>query len=133
MKARCNQKSNKGYPNYGGRGIKVCKEWSDDFTSFMTWSMENGYNDELKLDRIDNDGGYEPLNCRWTTQKVQSNNTRFNRKITIDGVTKTLAQWVDESPIKKNTIFGRIYNYNWPIEKALKEPLTPSYPRRKWD
>ncbi len=73
---RCNNKNNKQYKDYGGRGIKVCTDWNNDFVSFYDWAMKNGYSNNLTIDRINNDGNYEPSNCRWTTQIVQSRNTR---------------------------------------------------------
>ncbi len=80
MKSRCNNKSDKGYKNYGGRGITVYKEWENDFMAFYNWSMNNGYKDGKSIDRIDNDKGYSPENCRYTTPLVQSCNKRnFNK------------------------------------------------------
>lgn len=73
---RCECKNISNYSDYGGRGIRVCQEWLDDFMNFYEWSMKNGYADNLTIDRINNDGSYEPSNCRWVTQRVQSNNKR---------------------------------------------------------
>lgn len=76
MKQRCNNKNHKSFKNYGGRDISVCSEWQDNFMSFYNWSVLNGYQEGLTLDRIDNNGNYEPDNCRWTTQSIQMCNTR---------------------------------------------------------
>ena len=76
MKARCYNKNYHKYPNYGARGIKICDEWKNDFMAFYNWAINNGYADNLSIDRINNDGNYEPSNCRWATAKQQANNTR---------------------------------------------------------
>lgn len=79
MVKRCTNPNIKAYGNYGARGISVCPQWLDDFNCFKDWALSNGYSDELTIDRIDNDGNYEPLNCRWDTMKEQQNNK--NRKL----------------------------------------------------
>ena len=76
MRMRCYYPSCEGYKWYGGRGITVCEEWNKDFGPFRDWALSHGYTDELTLDRIDNDGNYEPSNCRWVSMKEQCTNRR---------------------------------------------------------
>ena len=76
IKVRCYNKTNPRYNDWGGRGIIVCDEWRDNFKIFQDWAFNNGYSDNLSIDRIDNDGNYEPNNCRWATKEVQARNTR---------------------------------------------------------
>lgn len=94
MKQRCNNKNYHEFYLYGGRGIQICEEWKDPKV-FYDWAMNHGYEDGLTLDRIDCNGNYEPGNCRWATPKEQANNKRNNIRITLNGKTKTLAQWCE--------------------------------------
>lgn len=97
MKNRCEWDSpkNRQWKNYGGRGITLCKEWHE-FSNFRDWSLNNGYADNLTIDRIDVNGNYEPSNCRWATMKTQGNNRRDNHYITYQGRTQSLRAWSDE-------------------------------------
>lgn len=92
IKQRCYNPNYKGYKDYGGRGIKRCEEWSD-FLVFKKWAMENGYDDHLTIDRENNNGNYEPSNCRWITNFEQHSNTRKNRKVEHNGEFLHVSEW----------------------------------------
>lgn len=119
IRSRCYSKKDPSYHNYGGRGIKMCDEWRSDFYSFQNWAFDNGYKKGLWIDRIDNDGNYEPGNCRWTTAKVQQRNKRTNINATIHGETKCLTEWAEEYDIKPCTILRR-WELGWRGEELLK-------------
>ena len=118
MKERCYNPKNESYHLYGKRGIAICDEWLSDFMNFYKWSMAHGYSDELSIDRIDNNKGYYPDNCRWTTMKIQANNTRSNHLITYQNETKTLTQWAEQLGIKSNTLLYRLRR-GWTVERAF--------------
>ena len=118
IKNRCYDFNSNVYYLYGKRGITVCKEWLNDFMAFYNWSMQNGYNDNLTIDRIDSNGNYEPNNCRWATAKEQSNNTSKNRVYFIDGVRYTTKQIAEKHNINYGTFISRIYR-GWTIEEAI--------------
>lgn len=122
MRSRCYNHKVGGYKYYGGRGITVCDEWLNDFQAFYDWSVTNGYNNNLTLDRIDNDGNYEPSNCRWVTMLEQSNNTRANVFITYKGKTKTIAEWARELDIHVHTLSNRL-DRGWSVEDAFERPV----------
>lgn len=116
MKQRCfNSKAIK-YHNYGGRGITVCKTWQKDFMSFYEWAICNGY-DESKsreqqvLDRIDNNGNYEPNNCRWITQSENCRNRNNNVLLNKNGISKTIAEWCEELNLNQRTVANRAKKY----------------------
>lgn len=111
MKTRCFCKSAPKYSSYGGRGITVCKDWTDDFMNFYNWSMNNGYSDELTIDRIDPNGNYEPSNCRWANHETQNYNKRSTRKIVVDGKEKTLKDIEKEYGIPMSTLRSRYQKY----------------------
>lgn len=121
MIRRCYKQTDKGYINYGARGITVCDEWRKDCKVFYKWAKENGYNKGLQLDRIDNDKGYSPDNCHWVTAQENSYNKRNTRKITYKGETHTLIEWESITGINKVILADRIYKYKWSIERALTQ------------
>lgn len=123
MKNRCENPNDKYYVNYGGRNISICSEWRESFKSFYDWAMENGYSDELTLDRIDNNGNYEPSNCRWVSRTQQMNNTRKNHFIELNGEKHTIAEWCRKLNISYNVLSSRIFTYGWSDEKALTTPV----------
>lgn len=107
MKQRCLNPKAAKYKYYGGRGITVCEEWLS-YESFSKWAIENGYQEDLTLDRIDVNGNYEPSNCRWATWKVQQNNKRNNNIITAFNESHTLSEWQEITGVNRVTIRKRI-------------------------
>lgn len=118
MKNRCNNPNYHHYDRYGGRGIVVCDKWQSNFQAFWEWAMANGYQDDLSIDRIDNDKGYSPDNCRWATAKEQANNLSSNRMIHFGSETHNLAQWSEIQKLSINTVNYRL-RAGWTIEEAL--------------
>jgi hypothetical protein len=118
----CNPNSEKFKKDYQDRGITICPEWRD-FSVFSKWAINNGYRNDLTIDRKDNDKGYYSENCRWATAKQQGNNKQNNINITYKGQTHTLAQWVEIlGTIKYGTLYNRIVN-GWSIEDAFNIPV----------
>jgi len=115
---RCQNINSQAYPNYGGRGIKVCDEWSKSFIAFRDWSLSNKYADNLEIDRIDNNGDYCPSNCRWTTRLINSRNKRSNRILEVNGEKQPLQFWAEKLGVPHGTIQKRI-NRGWSVEDAV--------------
>lgn len=122
MKDRCYRENNASWPEYGGRGITVCDEWRDSFEAFYDWSMKNGYNDSLTIDRVDNDAGYGPDNCRWVDTVSQQNNKRNNHIIEFNGERHTMAEWSRISGVEYHKLKDRINKCGWDVERALTTP-----------
>lgn len=119
---RCYSKDLSDWPLYGGRGIRVCDRWRYSFENFLL-DMGNTYKEGLTIDRKNNDGNYEPGNCRWATQKQQQRNRRNNHSVTFNGKTQCIAAWADELKIKESTLGMRLGRYGWSVEKALTKPV----------
>ena len=118
IKQRCTNPNDEAYKNYGGRGINICEEWSSNFSNFYEWSMFNGYNENLEIDRIDNNKNYSPDNCRWITHQEQQLNKRNNKLITYNGITKPLKSWTDELGIDYHKTLCRLW-IGWSVEDAF--------------
>lgn len=124
----CNRCTNPGNPvwnRYGGRGITVCEEWLN-YENFRDWARANGYADGLTIDRIDNDNGYRPSNCRWVDAYTQANNKRNNHLVEYNGETKTIAEWAVCIGIPYKVLHRRIKSLGWTVEKAFNQPIRRS-------
>lgn len=121
MRQRCKNPNNSRYWDYGGRGIDVCAEW-DDFLNFKEWAYENGYAEGLTIDRIDNDKGYSPENCRVTDYIVQGNNKRNVRQVEYNGKKQTIREIADRVGIDRDLLSQRVFIHGWDIDKAIREP-----------
>ena len=119
MKTRCYNPNYELYSRYGGRGIKVCDEWKNNFKEFYNWAI-NGWKKELTLDRINNDDDYKPDNCRWVDRVEQANNRHTNYLIKYKGEIKTMAQWSKILKIDYYFIQIRMYK-NKTMEEVVEE------------
>ena len=108
IKTRCYNERDPHFERWGNRGITMYAAWKDNFQNFYDWAISHGYSDELTIDRIDNNGNYEPLNCRWITVKEQNRNKRNVRFITYGGKTQTIPEWTKELHLGKETIRERL-------------------------
>lgn len=123
MKTRCYNASFPEYNSYGGRGITICDEWLNNPKSFYEWALQNGYRDDLSIDRIDVDANYSPANCRWVDVKTQNNNKSNNIHLTFNGETHTMAEWAEIIGMNYQTLKYRICRYKWSTEDALTKPI----------
>ena len=127
MKRRCNNPNDNVYKYYGGRGITYHPDW-EKFDNFCKWALENGYVPDqprgmYTLDRIDNDGNYTPDNCRWVSQKKQSDNTSKSIYVEYNGERHTLSEWEEITGLLRDTIRARLFNYKYETEDALTQPI----------
>jgi hypothetical protein len=120
MKQRCSNKKNKRFNRYGGRGITVCARWRTSFEAFLADMGPRPLG--LTIDRVNNDGDYEPGNCRWATPREQTWNFSRNRLLTFNGESLPIAQWAHRLGFKRSAIGARLQR-GWSVERALSTPL----------
>jgi hypothetical protein len=117
---RCYNENNVAYLNYGGRGITVCSKWKHDVSSFIEWAEKNDWRQGLEIDRKNNNGNYNPTNCRFVTSKVNSNNRRSTIIVTVKGKTLPLTEAIEKySKRTYRQVYNKFHYSNWPIEQAL--------------
>lgn len=120
IKDRCYNQNCKDYANYGERGITVCDEWINNSQAFYNWAINNGYESNLTLDRIDVNGNYSPDNCRWVDRKQQARNRRNTIYITYKGETMSLPDWCDRLNLRYDTIKRRYYR-GWTVARMFNK------------
>lgn len=120
MLARCRNKRNRQYPDYGGRGILVCDRWLT-YANFICDMGERP--SDHTIERLDNNKGYCPENCQWVTQRDQNNNRRDNVQVDFRGETKTLAQWASDLGLNYFTLYNRLITLRWPTDRAFLQPV----------
>ena len=123
MKSRCTNVNKPDYKYYGAKGIKICEEW-EDYLTFKQWAINNGYADNLTIDRIDSNGNYCPENCRWITIQKQQTNKQSNRILVFNNEAHTISEWAQILNISRGLIKDRI-RAGWSVERALTEPVNP--------
>lgn len=122
MKTRCYNSKHERYYRYGGRGIKVCSEWLDNKQSFFNWALANGYQEDLSIDRIDNDGDYCPNNCRWVSCKTQAYNRASTKSIYCQGKTMCLKDWAKYLNMPYSSLLLRL-SKGETIENIVKQGI----------
>lgn len=118
MMDRCYREKANNYPQYGGRGIKVCEEWHN-IEKFEQWVKVSGFRKGMSLERKDVNADYSPMNCTWATAKEQANNRRNTVYLSYKGQRHTISEWADILGINRSTLNNRIYR-GWSVEKALE-------------
>lgn len=121
IKERCYSPNSTKYYRYGARGIKMCDEWKNDFIKFYDWSINNGFSENLTIDRIDVNGDYCPENCKWSNNIEQANNKTNSRFITYKGKTQTVAQWSRETGVAYDNIIARL-RLGWDVDSIFTKP-----------
>jgi hypothetical protein len=127
MLSRCCCPTCTAYPEYGGKGVTVCDRWRNSFLAFLSDMGERPLG--TSLDRIDNEGHYDPWNCRWSTYKAQARNRRCVRMVTAEGRTMCLVEWAEFKGISLETIRARL-RYGWSAEKAVSFPVDTKLSRK---
>ena len=130
MKKRCSLEGETSYKHYGAKGIRVCEEWRDSFESFRDWSLANGYNDQLTIDRIDSNGDYEPANCRWTDWYGQARNRSNNVKVEYKGKMMTQGEVSELTGLSRQLIYYRTkhgIDYDKPKRSVKQDEGVPDY------
>lgn len=122
MKQRCYDPNQNRYNIYGGRGILIYQKWLDDPTKFYEWAYSNGYKEGLSIERVDNDKGYIPSNCKFIPLSKQAENRRTNNYIELNGKTKTLSKWCRDLGMNRGTVRGRLRR-GWTVEEAFYIPV----------
>lgn len=128
MRARCNQPGNISYPRYGGRGIRVCKEW-DNYLSFKTWAETAGYGPGLQIDRVDNDGNYSPENCKISTRSENCLNKKNNKRWLVFGELMTANEVSEKFGVNVTTFKNRMHYLGFDAETAATQPSVPRIKR----
>lgn len=118
IKVRTHNTHHKDYKYCGAKGITICDEWDKSYEAFKEWALNNGYRDDLTIDRIDNSGNYCPENCRWADLYTQANNKSDNHLITYNGKTQNMTQWAREIGVRRELIKDRLKS-GWSVEDAL--------------
>lgn len=131
MVQRCTNVRSKDYEKYGGSGIGICEEWMN-YTTFKAWALENGYADNLSIDRVDGGLGYCPSNCRWATRETQNRNRRTSFVVNYMGKDMSLSEACELSGLGYSVVHRRIKYLNWTVEKALNTPIKNRKGDKKW-
>ena len=121
MKKRCYKPSDAHYNNYGARGITICEEWRESFLNFYNWGINNGYKQGLEIDRINNDGNYEPSNCRFISRKENCNNRNTTRKFTFNNQIHSITEWAEILNLDVKKIYYLLDIKKLSFEEVLKE------------
>ena len=119
IRERCYDEKHISYKWYGAKGVTVCEEWRNNFMSFYNWAICNGYKNGLLIDRIKNELGYSPNNCKWSTPLESSRNTTANRLIEYNGEIKCVAEWAEILNIPRSRLSDRLNKLNWSINDAF--------------
>lgn len=130
MRQRCRNPNCSEYRNYGARGIAICREWDEDFVAFRDWALSNGYRDDLEIDRVDNDKGYSPENCRFIDRVGNANNLRKNRRYRFRGKDYTIAELARLTGAPYGSLRNRLVEMGMDVETALSMPFDRRATRR---